>query len=232
MQVRVIAFAALRDALGEGFPLDLPDRATPADIRERLTRDHPRWKNLIEASRLARGVDFLEEDAPLADGDEVVLIPPVSGGTGIPEVHLGPEPLDGEALKRAAADPAAGAVTVFEGTVRSPSEGRDVLYLEYEAYAEMATAQMKRILAEARKEWPVTALYLHHRTGRVEVGEPSVVAVASAPHRPEAFAACRFLIERLKADVPIWKKEFFADGSVWVGAPGECAHDHEPGQAD
>ena len=102
--------------------------------------------------------------------------------------------------------------------------GKEVLRLEYEAYEAMAIAQMETIVAEARTQWPVSAIFLHHRLGRIEVGETSVIAVASAPHRDEAFAACRHLIERLKADVPIWKKECFEDGSVWVGAPGVCEH--------
>ncbi len=236
VHIEVTAFAALKDALGAGrLGVDLPDGATGADLRDRLARTHPRWSDLIAACRLARGVEFIEDTAPLAEGMEIVLIPPVSGGApgpdetaAFPSVLLTEEPLDRDGIRRAAARDAAGAVVVFEGTVRSPSEGRDVLYLEYEAYAEMALAQMERIVDEVRVSWPDAVAVLHHRLGRVEVGEASVIAASSAPHRPEAFAACRHLIERLKADVPIWKKEVYADGSMWVGAPGECRpHDHE-----
>jgi molybdopterin synthase catalytic subunit len=226
VRVEVVAFAALREALGSSrLTLEFPAPVTGEDVRQLLAERHPRYGDLIRACRLAQGVEFLEERAVLRDGDEVILIPPVSGGSHPPAVELTMAPLDGEALKAAAFRDAAGAVVVFEGTVRSPSEGRDVRFLEYEAYEPMARSQMERIVEEVRERWPVSAVYLHHRLGRIEVGEASVVAVASAPHRPEAFEACRHLIERLKADVPIWKKEFLVDGSVWVGAPGECAHD-------
>jgi molybdopterin synthase catalytic subunit/molybdopterin converting factor small subunit len=237
MRVEVVAFAALREALGTGrVSLDLEPGATAASVRGRLAELHPRWRDLIAACRLARGNEFVSDEAPLAEGMEIVLIPPVSGGApadepaaagDLPEVALTRGPLDGDALKRAAYRDAAGAVALFEGTVRTPSMGREVNHLEYEAYEPMALAQMERIVGEARERWPVTAVYLHHRLGRIEVGEPSVVAVASAPHRDQAMEACRHLIERLKADVPIWKKEIFTDGSEWVGAPGECAHDGE-----
>ncbi len=228
MRVEVATFAALREALGTGrLSLELESGATAASARRRLAELHPRWRDLIASCRMARGTEFIADEAPLDDGAEIVLIPPVSGGAPDepPAAALTREALDGDALKRAAYRDAAGAVAVFEGTVRTPSMDRDVDHLEYEAYEPMALAQMERILAETRDRWPVIAVYLHHRLGRIGVGEPSVVAVAAAPHRAQAFEACRHLIERLKADVPIWKKEVFTDGSAWVGAPGECAHD-------
>jgi molybdopterin synthase catalytic subunit len=228
MRVEVLPFAALREALGAArVTVELSEGSTGVELREVLASRHPRYRGLILACRLAQGTDFLEEGAALRDGDEVVLIPPVSGGSAPPTVRLTPDPLDGDELKAAAYDRGAGAVALFEGTARTPSRGREVRYLEYEAYQPMALAQMERIVEEARGRWPVTEVFLHHRLGRVEVGEVSVVAVASAPHRAEAFEACRHLIERLKADVPIWKKEVFADGSAWVGAPGECAHEED-----
>jgi len=225
MRVEVLLFAALRDALGGSrVGLDLPDGATAGDLRARLAALHPEHAALLRACRIAQGVEFLDERAPLSEASEIVLIPPVSGGMDPRAAALTHEPLDGDALKAAAYRRGAGAVAVFEGTVRSPSEGKDVLWLEYEAYEPMALTQMERILADTRARWPVEAIFLHHRLGRIEVGEVSVVAVASAAHRPPAFEACRHLIERLKADVPIWKKEVFADGSMWVGATGECGH--------
>jgi molybdopterin synthase catalytic subunit len=236
MRVEVIAFAALREALGQPrFTLELSGEATARTVRDRLVEEHPRFADLIRSCRLASGVEFVDESAPLTDGAEVVLIPPVSGGSGeragstgtadtVPSVVLNTDPLDGDRIRRAVHRDSAGAVVLFEGTVRSPSEGRDVHHLEYEAYEAMAVAQMEKIVEEARARWPLTAACLHHRLGRIEVGEVSVVAAVTSPHRPEAFEACRWIIEQLKADVPIWKKEFFADGSVWVGAPGECSH--------
>jgi len=235
LRIQVVAFAALKEALGaDRVVVELSAGATGADLRANLVQANPRWSDLIAACRLAQGVDFIDDTVPLRDGTEVVLIPPVSGGNETPpgdpveappEVLLTRDPLDGEALKRAVYRHAAGAVVIFEGTVRSPSEGREVHYLEYDAYEDMARSQMARILEDTRERGPVSAAALHHRLGRVEVGEPSVVAVVSAPHRGQAFDACRHIIERLKTDVPIWKKEVFADGSVWVGAPGQCRHD-------
>jgi len=225
MRVEVILFAALRDAAGRNrIAIELSPGARGRDLREALTLSHPELGTLVRASRLASGVSFLDDDALLQPGMDMVLIPPVSGGSGPKTAHLTREPLDPTPLREAATRPGAGAVVVFEGVVRSPSMGKDVLWLEYEAYEAMAIAQMEAIVAEARAKWPVSAIFLHHRLGRIEVGETSVIAVASAPHREEAFAACRHLIERLKADVPIWKKECFEDGSVWVGAPGACEH--------
>ena len=226
MKITVIAFAALRDALGESrCVVEIPEAGTGADLRETLAAGHPRFRDLIQACRVAKGVDFIDLGVPLSDGDEVVFIPPVSGGNLPPAVLLTTDPLDGNALQEAATIPACGAVVRFEGTVRSPSDGKTVRYLEYEVYVEMAKASMERIVAEAREACPEGVQFLHHSLGRVEVGEVSVVAVASAPHRGQAFDICRSLIEKLKADVPIWKKETFEDGSVWVGAPGECSHD-------
>ena len=232
MKITVIAFAALRDALGQSrCVVEIPEAGTGADLKETLAAGYPRFRDLIRASRVAKGVDFIDPGTPLSDGDEVVLIPPVSGGNLPPAVLLTTDPLDGNSLQAAATTPRCGAVVRFEGTVRSPSGGKTVRYLEYEAYEEMARASMERIMDEAREQSPLGLQFLHHRLGRVEVGEASVVAVASAPHRDQAFAVCRLLIEKLKADVPIWKKETFEDGSVWVGAPGECGHDQPAGES-
>lgn len=245
MKLDVVLFAALREAFGSSrLTVTLEGAPTGSALRDHLAREHPRWRDLIHACRLAQGVEFLDEDTPLSEGSEIVLIPPVSGGgdvapsgdtvegTAPPRVRLTREPLSGNALKQAAIRPGSGAVTLFEGTVRTPSMGKDVVRLEYEAYEEMALAQMERIVTETEAGWPGVRAYLHHRLGPLAVGEASVVAVASAPHRGESFEACRNLIERLKHDVPIWKKEIFTDGTVWVGAPGECAHDAEPDPAD
>jgi len=240
MRVEVVTFAALREALGSSrLTLELSGETTARAVRERLAEDNPRFADLIRSCRLACGVEFVNDSSPLEDGIEVILIPPVSGGSEegeagedsepdekiVPAVRLESTPLDGEAIKRAAYQDPAGAVVLFEGTVRSPSEGRDVDHLEYEAYEAMAVAQMESIVEEARTRWPLTSAYLHHRLGRIGVGEASVVVAVTSPHRPEAFEACRWIIEQLKAEVPVWKKEFYSDGSIWVGAPGECAHE-------
>jgi molybdopterin synthase catalytic subunit len=136
-------------------------------------------------------------------------------------VRLVREPIDLASL--AGATPADGAVSLFVGVVRNENRGRPVLRLEYEAYEEMALPLMEEIAAEARRAFPVTAVRLVHRLGRLEIGEASVAVAVSSPHRKEAFAACRFAIDALKARVPIWKKEFYADGSAWLDGPEASA---------
>jgi molybdopterin synthase catalytic subunit len=129
-------------------------------------------------------------------------------------IRLGREPIDLQALQ--GTSPADGALCLFVGVVRDHHQGRAVRYLEYEAYEEMARPLMEEIAAEARRRWPVTEVRLVHRLGRLEIGEASVAVAVASPHRAEAFAACRFLIDTLKSKVPIWKKEYYADGSAWL----------------
>jgi len=119
--------------------------------------------------------------------------------------------------------PGDGALCLFTGVVRNENAGRAVLHLEYEAYEEMALAMMGDLEAETRRRWRVTDVRLVHRLGRMEIGEASVAVAVASPHRAEAFEACRFAIDTLKATVPIWKKEFYADGAVWLEGPGTCA---------
>jgi molybdopterin synthase catalytic subunit len=133
-------------------------------------------------------------------------------------VRLTHEPIDVGALTPAPAED--GAVCLFLGVVRNENGGRPVRHLEYEAYEEMARPLMEQIAAEARRRWPVTEVRIVHRLGRLEIGEPSVAVAVTAPHRGAAFEACRYAIDTLKATVPIWKKEFYADGAVWLEGPG------------
>jgi molybdopterin synthase catalytic subunit/molybdopterin converting factor small subunit len=156
---------------------------------------------------------YVSREHPLADGDEVALIPPVSGGAFL----LTGEPLELGAAVREAETPDAGAVATFVGTVRRRSRGRDVLYLEYEAYEGMAEAEMERIATELTGRYDLCRIAIHHRTGRVEIGEPSVVIAVSAPHRQDALAACKDAIDTLKQTVPLWKKEVYEGGEEWVG---------------
>jgi molybdopterin synthase catalytic subunit len=135
-------------------------------------------------------------------------------------VRLTHEPIDVGALTRASGED--GAICLFLGVVRNENDGRPVRHLEYEAYEEMALPLMAEIAAEARRRWPVTEVRIVHRLGRLEIGEPSVAVAVTAPHRAAAFEACRFAIDTLKATVPIWKKEFYADGAVWLEGPGSA----------
>jgi len=133
-------------------------------------------------------------------------------------IQLVRAPIDLAALQATA--PFDGALCLFVGVVRNENAGRPVRYLEYEAYEEMALPLMQQIASDARRQWPVTEVRLVHRLGRLEIGDPSVAVAVASPHRAEAFAACRYAIDTLKARVPIWKKEYYADGSAWLEGPG------------
>jgi molybdopterin synthase catalytic subunit len=138
-------------------------------------------------------------------------------------VRLTRERIDLAALQ--AVGPADGALALFVGVVRSENAGRGVLYLEYEAYEEMALQELETIASQARTRWPVSGIRIVHRLGRIEIGEASVAVAVASPHRAEAFEACRFAIDTLKKSVPIWKKEFYVDGAVWLEGPGGCGHE-------
>jgi molybdopterin converting factor subunit 1 len=229
MTVTVRLFASLRERAGcSTITRTVANGTTAGDLFGALCSDFPALEG---AGRIAIAVNEEYTDAShrLAEGDEVALIPPVSGGMGDAHdargsseepaglVRLTDAPIVVDDLLHAVADPAAGAVVLFIGTTRDHNEGRQVERLEYEAYAGMAESELRKIVAEARSRWSVAHLAIVHRTGVVPIGSASVAIAASAAHRADAFAAARFAIDRLKEVVPIWKKEFFAGGAVWIG---------------
>ncbi len=217
--VRARLFARLREQAGtDSENVELPAGSTVADVYDAIRRLHPGLDANRNAVRAALNQEFAEWDAAVADGDEVAFIPPVSGGAHGAGVlfELTTRPLDARRMEVAVTHKGAGAICTFTGVVRDSSRGRSVTHLEYEAYAEMATAQMRKIADEIAERWPDARVAMAHRTGRLEIGEPSVVVSVSSPHRAEAIAACKWGIDRLKESVPIWKKEFAADGTYWI----------------
>jgi molybdopterin synthase catalytic subunit len=207
--VTVKLFAALREQAGtRERSLELADGALIADVWPALELgDEP------AALLYARNRAYAGPDEPLADGDEVALIPPVSGG----DFRLSEEPLSVEAAIAEVARPEAGAIATFVGTTRNRSRERDVLGLEYEAYEGMAEQVMAELGAELVRRYALCAVAIHHRVGRVDIGERSVVVAVSAPHRQDALAACAEAIDSLKQTVPLWKKELYEGGEEWIG---------------
>ena len=215
MRITVKLFGSLREAAGaKDLALTLPDGARAGDVWAQLVADHPRIKPF--EGRLAVSVNFeisaLESD--LRDGDEVAFLPPVSGGAGICSLSEGP--IDVGRVVARVTGPGMGGIVTFLGTVRNRARGRDIRHLEYESYPEMAEREMERIVEQAVERWPGTRIAIAHRAGHLEIGDIAVVVVAAAPHRGEAFEACRFAIDTLKETVPIWKKEIATDGEYWV----------------
>jgi len=157
--------------------------------------------------------EYAERELELHDGDEVALIPPVSGGA----FRVTDEPLSLDAVVAEVADERAGAVATFTGTVRRQSRGREVTRLEYEAYAEMAEDVMAKLAADLLERYGLCAIAMHHRVGTLGIGEASIVIAVSAPHRQDALAACKDAIDRLKETVPLWKKEVYEGGEEWIG---------------
>jgi MoaE-MoaD fusion protein len=225
MRIRVLYFAVFREKLGrEDDVVALAEHSRVRDAIAALAARHEPIARLRGKFRVAVNQDFADDDRELADGDELALIPPVAGGADEPaprrHVQLLATPLSLDrciaAVTDAGGDGMGGLVT-FTGMVRRHSRGTTVQHLEYEAYGEMAVREMTRLCDEIEAEVAGTRLAVEHRVGRLEIGDIAVVIAAAAPHRAEAFTACRAMIDRLKDRVPIWKKEVGEDGAEWIG---------------
>jgi molybdopterin synthase catalytic subunit len=215
VRVAVKLFGAVREGIGEKeLSVALPEGARVRDLVALLARDHEVVDRLGERLATSVNLEVVPRETVLRDGDEVALLPPVAGGAG--RCWLSERPLDAAAVSARVSGPGMGGIVVFVGAVRDEARGRAIRHLEYEAYPGMAEREMERIADEAAGRWPGARVAIAHRTGRLEIGEVAVVVAAAAPHRAEAFAACRFAIDTLKERVPIWKKEFAADGEYWV----------------
>lgn len=216
MRVTVLYFAVFRERLGlDEEALDLPAGAHVRDAIAALAAKHEAIATLRTKFRVAVNQDFAADDLALAEGDELALIPPVAGGSR--HVLLLETPLSLDRVVGAVSGPGMGGVVTFSGMVRDHARGKTVVRLDYSAYASMATKEMTRIIEAIERDIPTARLAVEHRVGTLAVGDLAVVIAAAAPHRAEAFDACRRMIERLKESVPIWKREFGEDGSSWVG---------------
>lgn len=218
MQIQIRYFASLSEIIGEREEqLTIPDKATIADIRIILLTRYPELQLILECCVSAVNRRYVPAETILQEGDELVFIPPTGGGTPQePLIQLTREPLNRDALIKTVSHPSIGGIVVFEGVVRDNAHGKQVQYLEYDVYEEMAVEQIRNIIAQAQQRWGVKDVAIAHRFGRLEIGEASVIIVVGSAHRKEAFEACRYIIDTLKQTVPIWKKEVTTDGETWV----------------
>ncbi len=223
MRLVVRLFASAREAMGAStVDVDVPFGATVGTLMTELRRSHPRLAASPEML-VSVNMEYAGNDQPLHEYDEIALIPPVSGGA--PQFEITSAELTAESVIPLVASPDCGAVTVFLGTARRTSRGREVEYLEYEAYPAMALARLQQIADEIKERWGIDRLAVHHRVGRVDLGEASVAIAVVTEHRAEGFAACQYAIDRLKEIVPIWKKEVWVGGGEWIG--WDCAEEPE-----
>ncbi|HEX7957117.1 MAG TPA: molybdenum cofactor biosynthesis protein MoaE, partial [Pyrinomonadaceae bacterium] len=220
-------FGAAREAAADEAELALFAGATAREAFRRLLEEYPALARFRSSLLVAVNQEYARDlDVELKDGDELALFPPVSGGGGDRPAEsaegardffeLTAEPIDVGAVARRVVPRRCGATVTLDGYAREWTKGRRTLYLVYEAYAPMALAEMRRLGDEARRRFDIEHVGIVHRTGRTEIGETSVVISVSAPHRRAAFEACEWAIRELKRTVPVWKKEFYEDGEVWV----------------
>ena len=235
MKIGVLFFGVLKDLVGRsGETIDLPEGAKVQEVLSHYGSEAPQFEAMVPSLAIAVNREYSGPERTLREGDEVGLLPPVSGGSAETnavrdevrrdevrnEVRIVREPIDRESVVKRLKRPEDGAVVIFDGVVRNHTRGRHTLYLDYEAYETMALKQMESLAREARPRFEVRGASIVHRLGRLEIGETSVLIVVAAAHRGAAFEACRWIIDTLKKTVPIWKKEYFEDGAVW--ADGEA----------
>jgi molybdopterin synthase catalytic subunit/molybdopterin converting factor small subunit len=248
MQVRVLFFGMLKDLIGRGSDsLELPEYSTLHDLVSHYQRQIPRLDQIAPSLAMSINQEYASLESRLKSGDEVALLPPVSGGldqlNSVAEFSgdagyaaIVDQAIDTDALLAKIKRPDDGAAVVFEGVVRNHTRGRRTLYLDYEAYAEMALKQMEQLAQQALSKFEIRDVAVVHRIGRLQIGETSVAIVVASAHRTAAFEGCRWLIDTLKRTVPIWKKEYFEDGVVWAdGEPfppeiacGQGSHSGKP----
>ncbi|HEX5705329.1 MAG TPA: molybdenum cofactor biosynthesis protein MoaE [Pyrinomonadaceae bacterium] len=234
IKVRVLFFGAARDAVGkEQIEVELESPSNAGEARAQLLSLHPSLQRFGQSLLLAVNQQYAQSDREISEGDELAVFPPVSGGSSGSEsilpasssappdfFELTTDPIDVGAVARRVVLPQCGATVTLDGYAREWTKGRRTLHLVYEAYEPMALSEMERLGKQVHEKFDIAHIGIVHRTGRLEIGETSVVISVSAPHRRAAFEACDWAIRELKRTVPIWKKEVFADGEVWVEGEG------------
>lgn len=229
MQIRVLYFALLRERLRRSEEtIALPEGSTVRDAVALLAQREEVIGAIERNLLLAVNQTLVPGDFPLSDGDELALLPPVSGGateavpepSALPRCRISHEPLNAQEALAAVSGPGQGGVVLFIGLVRDHNHGKQVVRLDYEAFDSMAVRSLSTLCDQIEASIEGARLSVIHRVGSLRIGDLAVLVAASAPHRAEAFAACRQAIERLKVEVPIWKKEFSPDGSEWLGGAG------------
>ena len=233
MQVRVLFFGILKDVTGRSSEtLDLPAEATAGDVLEHYAENVPSLKVALSSIAISVNQQYARPEDKLRAGDEVGLLPPVSGGSNVDnrrqmsgnQIAIVRDRIDTNTVLAQIKHPEDGAVVVFEGIVRNHTRSRRTLFLDYEAYEEMALKQLQILADQAKAQFQIREVAIVHRLGRLEIGETSVLIVVASAHRAAAFEACHWLIDTLKRTVPIWKKEYFEDGAVW--SDGEPFPEH------
>jgi molybdopterin synthase catalytic subunit len=230
MQVTVLFFGMLKDLAGRGSEsLNLADNATLGDVLDHYASEIPRLKEFAASIAMSVNQEYAGFDTKLKSGDEIALLPPVSGGTA--HCAIVRASINAQIIAEKIKHPEDGAAVIFDGVVRNNTRGRRTLYLEYEAYEEMALKQMEGLAGQSLAQFGIRDVAIIHRLGRLEIGETSVLIVVASAHRAAAFDACRWLIDTLKRTVPIWKKEYFEDGAVWADGepfPSEISRPKAP----
>ena len=231
MRIRVLYFGMLRDFAGtSAVDLEVSDGAIVRDVLELCEKEIPQLKEMLPSIACAVNHQYAKPEDPLSEGDEVALLPPVSGGKSVSSngrfARIVRERIDREAILSGLKRGEDGAILTFDGVVRNHTRGRKTLYLDYESYEDMALELMESLAARAVEQFQVRDVAIVHRLGRLKIGETSVLIAVASAHRGAAFEACRWLIDTLKRKVPIWKKEYFEDGAVW--ADGEPFPDEIP----
>jgi molybdopterin synthase catalytic subunit len=222
MKINVLFFGVTHDLTGFAQEqVELPEGENLDGLRRCYESRFPRLLSVGGSLLLAVNQEIAKGSTPLRDGDEVAFMPPVSGGAGGDFFRITRSPISASDLAEQLRASEDGAVVIFEGIVRNHLHGRATLYLEYEAYEPMAVHKMEELGCEAKRKFPIDGMGMIHRLGRLEIGETSVAIIVTAEHRRAAFEACQYAIDRLKQIVPIWKKEYFADGAVWSEGEGQ-----------